>query len=177
LSCQAISGATGATYQLAAADAGQTVAVAVTATNGSGPSQPASSVVTTVVAADLALGKTATASSSQNSVLLPGLAVDGNSATRWSSGWSDNQWWQVDLGSAQSVSTVSLNWETAYASSYKIQLSTNGTTFTTVATVSNSAPGVKTTTFTATSARYVRVLGVTRATVWGISFWDANVYH
>ena len=34
----------------------------------------------------------------------------------------------------------------------------------------------KLTSFAAASARYVRVLGVTRATQWGISFWDAQVF-
>ena len=48
--------------------------------------------------------------------------------------------------------------------------------FTDAATVSNGAAGWKLTTFTAVSARYVRVLGVTRATPYGISFWDANVF-
>ena len=41
-------------------------------------------------------------------------------ATRWSSGFADNQWWQVDLGSAVSIDKVELNWEDAYASRYKI---------------------------------------------------------
>ena len=179
-SCAPISGAAAtATYPLATADVGQTVRVAVTATNGSGPSQPANSAVTAVVTAvptDLALGRPASASSSYSSAYLPGLANDGNSSTRWSSTFTDGQWWQVDLGSAQQVSSVTLNWETAYASQYKIQLSTDGTNFTDAATVSISAAGVKTTTFTPTTARYVRVLGVTRATIWGISLWDAQVF-
>src|SRR5439155_15982193 len=97
------------------------------------------------------------------------------STTRWSSTFTDNQWWQVDLGSVKQVDTVALNWEGAYASSYKVQLSSDGATFTDAATVSNSSAGWKTTSFAATSARYVRVLGVTRATAYGISFWDAQV--
>ena len=73
------------------------------------------------------------------------------------------------------MSSVSIDWEAAYASSYKIQVSTNGTTFTDVATVSNNAAGVKTTAFTAVTARYVRILGLTRATVYGYSFWTVQV--
>ena len=73
-------------------------------------------------------------------------------------------WWQVDLGSAQSIDKVELNWEDAYASRYKILTSTDGTTFTEAADVSIASPGLKTTTFPARSARYVRVQGVTRAT-------------
>ena len=94
-------------------------------------------------------------------------AVDNSSTTRWSSAFVDNAWWQVDLGSAQSIDKVELNWEDAYASQYKILTSTDGTTFTDAATVSIASPGLKVTTFPARSARYVRVQGVTRATSTG----------
>jgi glucose/arabinose dehydrogenase len=176
-SCQPASpAATGQTYVLTAGDVGRTVRVTVTASNGGGVSQPASSAVTGVVRADLGLARPAAASSSESSSRTPDKANDGDSTTRWSSGFADGQWWQVDLGSTRQVDTMSLNWEAAYASSYKIQVSTDGSTFADAATVSNNAPGWKTTTFTPVSARYVRVLGVTRATQWGISFWDAQVF-
>jgi hypothetical protein len=174
--CAPISGQTTNKYLLATADVGQTVRVSVTATNGSGASTPTASATTTVVRADLALNQPASASSSQNTTLTPGKANDGSSTTRWSSTATNNQWWQVDLGTTKQIDTVALNWETAYASSYKIQLSTDGNTFTDAATVSNSAPGWRTTTFTPTSARYLRVLGVTRATVYGISLWDSQAF-
>jgi PKD repeat protein len=125
---------------------------------------------------DKALGRVASASSVEEPGLEASKAVDGNSATRWSSSFLNSQWWQVDLGRARSVDTVTLNWETAYASRYQIQTSTDGTTFTTAADVTITAAGVRTTQFAARSARYVRVLGVTRATQWGISFWDASVF-
>ena len=82
----------------------------------------------------------------------------------------------MDLGSSQQVSKVELNWEAAYASQYKIQTSTDGTTFTDAAVVSITKPGLQATTFATRSARYVRILGVTRATQYGISFWDARVF-
>jgi hypothetical protein len=103
-------------------------------------------------------------------------AIDGDSGTRWSSAFADNQWWQVDLGSAQQVDTVKLSWEDAYATRYQILTSTDGTNFTQAADVTNSAPGQKTTTFPARSARYVRVMGLTRGTPYGFSFWGADVY-
>ena len=93
-----------------------------------------------------------------------------------SSAFADNQWWQVDLGSTRKVSKVELNWEAAYASRYKILTSTDGTTFTEAVDVSITSPGLKTATFPARAARYVRVQGVTRATQYGISFWDARVF-
>ncbi len=124
---------------------------------------------------DKALNRPASASSSATGYE-PGKAVDGLSTTRWSSSFADNQWWQVDLGSVRQVDTVVVNWEAAYASQYRISTSTDGTTFTDAATVTNGTVGARTTTFAARGARYVRITGITRATVWGISFWDVNIY-
>jgi glucose/arabinose dehydrogenase len=175
--CQPIAGATSATYSPAAGDVGQTVEVSVAASNSAGTTQPVNSLPTAIVRQDIALNQPASASSSENTTtLVPANANDGNSLTRWGSQWIDNQWWQVDLGTAQPIDTVSLDWEAAYPSSYKIQVSTDGTTFTDVASVSASSSGWQTTSFSATTARYVRVLGVTRATQYGISLWDAAVF-
>jgi F5/8 type C domain/Glycosyl hydrolases family 39 len=128
-------------------------------------------------AQDLALGKPATASSTDSSPTRdPQRANDGDSSTRWSSRYIDNQWWRVDLGSVRSVNRVEVNWERAYASRYTIQTSRMGNLWSTVATVDISSPGLRTTTFATQRARYVRVRGVTRATQWGISFWDARVF-
>jgi PKD repeat protein/glucose/arabinose dehydrogenase len=126
-------------------------------------------------AEDKARGRPATASSVSKSFTAP-LANDGDSTTRWSSASRDGQWWQVDLGSVRKVDTVELNWEAAYPSSYRIQVSTDGTTFSDAASVSISNPGWRKTTFVARDARYVRVLAVTRATRHGISLWDARVF-
>lgn len=126
--------------------------------------------------ADLAHGHTATASSIETANFPPGNAIDGNSATRWSSAYQDNSWWQVDLGSNQQVNEVVINWETAYASQYQIQTSTDGTNFTTQATVNMTSAGTQDTSFATVTARYVRIQGVKRATQWGYSFFEVNVY-
>ncbi|MDQ3609593.1 MAG: discoidin domain-containing protein, partial [Actinomycetota bacterium] len=125
---------------------------------------------------DKALGMPATASSVEKAGLEAGKANDGDSSTRWSSAFADNQWWQVDLGTTRDVSAVELNWETAYARTYKIQTSTDGATFTDVASVTLDSAKVERTTFPTVSARYVRVMGLTRATEFGFSFWDAKVF-
>jgi hypothetical protein len=63
---------------------------------------------------NIAQGKTATASSTENASFPASNAVDGNTATRWSSAFSDPQWLEVDLGSSQSICQVGLRWEAAY---------------------------------------------------------------
>ena len=77
---------------------------------------------------NVAQGKTATASSSeQGAGTAAGLAVDGNAGTRWASTFADNQWWQVDLGASQAVCNVTLSWEGAYGKAFRVQGSANGT--------------------------------------------------
>jgi hypothetical protein len=127
-------------------------------------------------AEDLALGRPASASSSDNYAPNPAHANDGNSSTRWSSNYTNNQWWEVDLQSIRSINRVELNWETAYPSLYRIRTrTTTSDSWSTAATVTISSTGLKTHTFAARDARYVRIHGDIRATQWGISLWDARV--
>src|SRR5262245_38922286 len=68
--------------------------------------------------ANAAQGRPATASSTENATFPAGSAVDGNTATRWSSAFSDPQWLQVDLGSSQPICQVVLTWEAAYGTAF-----------------------------------------------------------
>ena len=120
--------------------------------------------------------KSVTASGSENDVFAAKNAVDGDEGTRWSSNFADNAWITVDLGKTYSVDKVLLNWEGAYGKAYKIQTSTNGSSWTTVKNVTNGNGGKETVTFTATNARYVRMQGVTRALPYGYSLWEMEVY-
>jgi len=127
----------------------------------------------------MALNKPASASSTEDnrSDLRPALANDGNSSTRWSSSYADNQWWQVDLGSVREINRVELNWQTAYASRYRIRTRRkSGNSWSTAATVAISSPGLKVHTFPVRNARYVRIEGDQRATSWGLSLWDVRVF-
>jgi hypothetical protein len=89
---------------------------------------------------DLALHKTATASSVDDPTRGPGNAVDGDPTTRWSSAYEDDQWIEVDLGSAVSFDQIVIVWEAATALSYAIQVSADGTTWTDVTTVLDGGP-------------------------------------
>ncbi|MGI5448208.1 discoidin domain-containing protein [Streptomyces sp. CA-243310] len=102
-------------------------------------------------------------------------AVDGNTDTRWSSQFADPQWIQVDLGAPAQISQVVLRWEAAYAKAYRVELSTDGTNWSTAYSTAASAGGVQTHDVTGT-ARYVRVYGTQRATGYGYSLWEFQVY-
>src|SRR5450631_491260 len=124
---------------------------------------------------NIALNKTATASSTENAGAPAAAAVDGNTGTRWSSAFSDPQWLQVDLGTTQSICQVTLNWETAYATAFQIQTSTDGSTWTTIYSTTTGTGGTQTLNVTGTG-RYIRMYGTTRATQYGYSLWEFQVY-
>ncbi|MDV9189063.1 discoidin domain-containing protein [Streptomyces sp. SR27] len=123
----------------------------------------------------LSQGRPATASSQENAGTPAGAAVDGDPGTRWSSAFADPQWIQVDLGAPAALSRVDLRWEAAYGTAYRIETSGNGTDWTTAYSTANGPGGNESLAVTGT-ARYVRVHGTTRATGYGYSLWEFQVY-
>lgn len=127
---------------------------------------------------NLARGRATTASSTEWTLfgrLAPARATDGDLGTRWASGWSDDQWLRVDLGAVQQVGRVSLDWETAHALDYDVQVSVDGSAWTTVAAVRGSNGSLDTSVFTPQSARHVRVKMLRRATRYGYSVREVEV--
>jgi beta-glucosidase len=124
---------------------------------------------------NVAQGKTATASSIENTGTPASAAVDGSTSTRWSSLFSDPQWLQIDLGSTQSICQVTLNWETASAQAFQIQTSTDGTTWTSIYSTTTGPGGIQTLSVSGTG-RYIRMYGTTRNTGYGYSLWEMGVY-
>lgn len=125
-------------------------------------------------APNLAAGKPATASSTAD-VYGAGNITDGNSSTYWES--TNNQfpqWVQVDLGSAATVTDLTLKLPTgawgARTETLTVQGSTNGSTFTTLKasagyTFDPASANTVNVDVTDTSVRYVR-LSVTANTGW-----------
>src|SRR5512133_1397714 len=73
---------------------------------------------------NLALNKTATASSNSNTAgnVTSPFTYQNYANTKWVSASSDPQWISVDLGTAQQVNRVICKWNEGYAKSFKIQL-------------------------------------------------------
>ncbi|WP_329429957.1 discoidin domain-containing protein [Streptosporangium sp. NBC_01495] len=121
-------------------------------------------------------GRPATASSIEAAGLEAGLAVDGNTSSRWASAeGSDPQWIQVDLGGSYTISRVRLDWEAAYGSAYRIEVSPNGSDWTSVYSTTSGDGTIDDLTVSGTG-RYVRVYGTARGTVWGYSLHEFEVY-
>jgi len=126
---------------------------------------------------DLALGKPATVSSVQGRTgFIGNLAVDGDYGTRWSSQSTDSQWIYVDLGQTYTITRVKLNWEAAYGQAYQIQVSNEATHWTTIYNTTTGDGGVDDLNGLSGSGRYVRLYGARRATRWGYSLWEFEVY-
>jgi hypothetical protein len=125
--------------------------------------------------ANVALNKTATASSTENAGFPASAAVDGNTGTRWSSAFSDPQWLEVDLGSSQPICQVTLDWEAAYATAFQIQTSADGTNWTTIYSTTTGTGGTQTLNVSGTG-RYIRMYGTARATQYGYSLWEFEVF-
>ncbi|MEV0389268.1 DUF1996 domain-containing protein [Nonomuraea sp. NPDC050643] len=123
----------------------------------------------------LSQGKAATASSSEGGGATADAAVDGDLSTRWSSAFSDPQWLQVDLGVQARLARVVLRWEQAYARSFTLQSSADGTSWTTLHTTAAGTGGTQTIAVSGTG-RHVRLTGTQRGTPYGYSLWELQVH-
>jgi hypothetical protein len=66
-------------------------------------------------------------------------------------------------------------WETAYATAFQIQVSADNSTWTTIYSTTAGTGGTQTLGVTGTG-RYIRMYGTTRATQWGYSLWEFQVF-
>ncbi|MBR7835101.1 glycoside hydrolase family 3 C-terminal domain-containing protein [Actinospica durhamensis] len=125
---------------------------------------------------DLALDEPTTASSVYSTTgNPPSAATDGDPGTRWESAYSDPQWLEVDLGSVQQICGIELLWEAAYASAFQIQVSNDNATWTTEYSTTAGTGGTQTFSISV-NARYVRMYATARATQWGDSIYEFDVY-
>ncbi|HET7578139.1 MAG TPA: beta-N-acetylglucosaminidase domain-containing protein [Bacillales bacterium] len=120
--------------------------------------------------------KDAKASSSETDWLTPTNAIDGDPATRWSSGYNDNEWIYVDLGDSYKINAVKLDWEAAYGKGYKIQVSSDAENWTTVYSTTTGDGHLDSIQFDPVEARYVRMQGTDRGTKYGYSLWAFEVF-
>ncbi|MFF2480161.1 carbohydrate binding domain-containing protein [Paenibacillus sp. NPDC058071] len=126
---------------------------------------------------NVALGKTATASTGTAS-----LAIDGRGTgqTRWESAHTANEWITIDLGRLYAIDTVVLNWEAAYGKVYKIQISTadvpSESDWTDAYSETAGNGGIDTIQLGGAEARHIRMLGIERGLPYGYSLWEFEVY-
>lgn len=100
--------------------------------------------------------------------------MDGFPATRWASDYTNNSWFQVDLGESMEFDTV--NWEYARARTYKLLVSDDKQNWTSVIKnnegIFTARDGKESLHFEPIKARYVKFQGLERNTDYGYSFYE-----
>ena len=81
-----------------------------------------------------------------------------------------------DLGAAANITSVTLRWEAAYGRSFQIQTSNDNASWANQFSTTTGAGGTQTIQIASVSARYVRMNGTARATPYGYSLWEFQVY-
>jgi hypothetical protein len=107
-------------------------------------------------------GWVATANTSSSAGDAPQNAISGDTGARFSSdaAQASGMYWQVNMGSAQTFNQIEMDsggYSTDYARGYNVEVSTNGSTFTSVAT-GTGASSPETVTFATQTAQYIRVV-------------------
>jgi Domain of unknown function (DUF1996)/F5/8 type C domain len=126
-------------------------------------------------AVPLSQGRPVIASSVEGGHFGAANAVDGDHDSRWSSVFADPQWIQVDLGTPVVINQVVLQWERASAKAFQLQVSDNGIDWSAIYSTTTGAGGTVTLPVTGTG-RYVRMLGTARATAYGYSLFEFQVF-
>ena len=152
--------------------------VNVTAEDSGGKSRTATFVVFVYDPnkGNVALFKQTSSSADESDLLGPDKATDGLEDTRWSSAWADDQWLTIDLGNRFALKRIVINWESAYGLHYQILVSLNNKKWTPVYEQESSDGRIDEIELKAVPARYVKFHGIKRATEWGFSMWEFEVY-
>lgn len=133
---------------------------------------------------NIALNKTATASSVYNNVYTANRAIDGsfennggNDQSRWVSNRNSNdEYIQIDLEANYDLTGVKLYWEGNGAKEYKVQISNDGQNWTDISHITDGKGGIDELTYKNTTGRYVRMLGIEPGGIYGYSLWEFEVY-
>lgn len=132
---------------------------------------------------NLALHKTVEASS-ENGNSVAAKITDGDAGTRWESVWANTtDELTIDLYDTYRIDKVRILWENACAKNYKILVSTDGKTYTSVAESSATTGGWNTTNLTngddgkLPQARFVRIQCLEKQLpAYGYSIFEVEVY-
>ncbi|RKT04741.1 hyaluronoglucosaminidase [Streptomyces sp. 3211.6] len=103
-------------------------------------------------------------------------AVDGSELTRWSSKPVDGAWWRAELAAPARIGVLTLHWQEAYASAYRVETSSDGVTWRPAATVSSRGGTDTLRLDPAADTRFLRVTCDRRATPYGCSLWSATAF-
>lgn len=124
----------------------------------------------------LAFGKEVVASSFTSDSKKASLVTDGGAGSRWESEYNDPQWIYVDLGKEEKIENIILKWETACAKKYTLQVSNDAKKWKTVYDNKDGKGGIEKIDLESVTARYVKLEGISRATQFGYSLFEFEIY-
>lgn len=101
---------------------------------------------------------------------------DENMSTRWESQHLDNQWIEIDLESAYLLNRAVLEWEGAYSEIYGVAISFDGERWWNIHREENGSGGHEEILINDIPARMVRLNCEKRATAWGNSLYEMQLY-
>ena len=105
-------------------------------------------------------------------------AIDGDANTRWETVSEDPQWICLDFDQTYRFDKVVISWEVAAGKVYDIQVSDDEENWTTVYTVTDGGEGETEEMVLPdnVTGQYLRMYGTERATGYGYSIWEMDVY-
>ena len=120
----------------------------------------------------------ATASSQEDASLSAEMASDGMPATRWSSAHSEPQWLAFELEDDSLVDRIVIRWEAAHATDYRVEVADDADGPWTALFRDQDGDGGNDDVddFMARRGGYVRVEGLARATAYGFSIFEVEIY-
>jgi hypothetical protein len=105
-------------------------------------------------------------------------AFDGNARTRWASRTPigrKGEWLQIDLGKSVAIDDISINWEAAHATQYKILVSDDGKTFKVIHTQAAGKGGIEKVRGLKAKGRFVRLLATKASSHNLASIWEFSI--
>lgn len=126
---------------------------------------------------NLALNKSAVASTTVDTGYAGKYAVDGNNISKWWSVYSgSSQTFYVDLGwKVYNIQKVSIKWADGFAQNYQLQVSDDAQTWTTVATVAGNQYLLSAHENIGVAGRYIRMNGTGRGNSLGYTISELEV--
>jgi hypothetical protein len=124
---------------------------------------------------NIALHKNVVASSVESDLFPATNAVDGDTTTRWSSGFRDGEYIYIDLGERMDFCGFRIKWEDAAGVDFLIQGSDDAVTWNTLLTIKGNNQ-LKTELPLEGAGRYIRMQGQKRKTTFGYSIFEFMVY-
>ena len=105
-------------------------------------------------------------------------AIDGNDGSRWESAATDDETWTLDMGQKRIFNTIKILWEGAYCKEFALTYSNDGESWSSLYTETNlTQAGWQTIELGSNvTAQYIKYHGTKRATGYGQSFYEFQVF-